>query len=140
MDTVTFPFLGWDCITSVPYSNTSSSDPAADVRGRNTRRYKLRRVFVIYALAEPGQQPFYVGFTSRSLNTRLGEHVRDARGSGRRKCRTAPAHIRKMRVRPVISGLAEVTTRDEALRQEERWIRHGYAVGWPLVNCRPSGG
>jgi len=100
----------------------------------------FRFVYVVYALAEPGMKPFYVGITSRSLNTRLGEHVRDARRGGRRKCRNAPAHIQKMKVKPHIFGLAETVTRDDALHLEQRWIRHGLGVGWPLVNCRPSPG
>jgi len=94
----------------------------------------------IYALADPKTEEIrYVGQTTRSPRTRLGEHLAVAqkplrRGAGSQ--RRLRAWLRSLQEKPLLIVLEETTDLDDA---EQRWIAQLRGDGARLCNMTEGG-
>jgi hypothetical protein len=87
---------------------------------------KDQHTVTIYALFEPGSDPWYVGCTKQSLNTRLAQH---RKGTGRFERHAHLTPDTRIGVIERVTGSV-----GECQRAEYTWIGYGHDVGWPLVN------
>lgn len=90
-------------------------------------------VYLIYDVA--GSHSGYVGFTSKSLKKRLGQHLGYARRGSQAHCHSA---IRKLNYEVGITVL-EISTSGKYREAEILWIAHFKKMGWNLWNMTDGG-
>ena len=92
----------------------------------------------IYALLDPRTREIrYVGFTSRTLEERLSNHVSDCFHS-KTHCANWIKSLLKDNLRPDVCIL-EVVTRENWQQQERYWILYGREHSWRLTNHTDGG-
>jgi len=85
----------------------------------------------VYALADPESgQICYIGI-SYDPPKRLRQHMREAKRNKTLKERW----LHGLSEAPALVILEEQLTRPWALIAEQKWIRHGDDLGWPLMNA-----
>jgi hypothetical protein len=87
---------------------------------------KEQHTVSIYALYEPGCDPWYVGCTAASLDERLKQH---RRGQGRFERHTNITPQTRIGLIERVTGTVK-----ECHHAEHAWIGYGHDIGWPLVN------
>lgn len=101
-------------------------------------------MFIIYLIKCLRNDKLYVGQTSRSLNVRFQEHIKQA-SNGKTTCRKLYAAIRKYSAENfIVEKLIEASTQQEADQLEILYIKqfdsinHGYNLQFGGYNGSPS--